>query len=416
MGKRVIIFICLVLAVLAAAFACSAVVFSARYDRLVQEQSSAQEEIPQLPTELPSQQPAGAVTNMPDSALAAPYLSQMTPEEKICQLLVVRPEVLTGEDTVTECSEEFSQSLSQYPVGGLIFFSKNLNTVRQTQDLLASISDAAQALTVPGLFFGVDEEGGTVSRASEIGVTAYSDMQVYGEAGDPEATYDIGLTLGTELKDLGFNLDFAPVADVLTNEENTVVQKRSFGSDPELVASMVSEEVTGFLEAGVLCAPKHFPGHGSTADDTHEGLAVSTRTPEELQACDLLPFRAAMDAGAPMIMVGHMTMKSLDPETPASMSKKVVTELLRQELDFRGIIITDAVDMDAIADLYSAPEAVVRALAAGCDMVLCPQNLAEIIPAVQAAVDDGTISQTQLDRSVTRVVAAKVRYGVIVES
>lgn len=412
MAKRVIIFICLVLAVLAAAFACSAVVFSARYDRLVREQSSA-EEIPQLPAEMPSQQPAGEVTNMPDSALAAPYLSQMTLEEKICQLLVVRPEVLTGEDTVTECSEQFCKSLSQYPVGGVIFFSKNLNTAQQTELLLASTADAAQALTVPGLFFGIDEEGGTVSRASEIGVTAYSDMRDYGEKGDPEAAYDIGLTLGTELKELGFNLDFAPVADVLTNEENTVVQKRSFGSDPALVSGMVSREVMGFLEAGILCAPKHFPGHGSTAGDTHEGLAVSDRTPEELQNCDLLPFRAAMDSGAPMIMVGHMTMESLDPEAPASMSKKIVTELLRQELGFDGIIITDALDMDAIADLYTAPEAVVRALAAGCDMALCPENLSEIIPAVAGALEDGTLSQEQLDRSVTRVVAAKVRYGVI---
>lgn len=413
MGKRVIIFICLVLVILAAAFACSAVVFSASYDRMVREQSSAQEEIPQLPTELPSPQPAGAVTNMPDSALAAPYIARMTPEEKICQLLVVRPEALTGEDAVTELSEEFAQSLSRYPVGGLIFFSANLNTARQTQELLAAVSDAAQALTVPGLFFGVDEEGGTVSRASKLGVTAYEDMRVYGDAGDPEAAYEIGLTLGTELKALGFNLDFAPVADVLSNDENTVVQTRSFGTDPALVSDMVSREVAGFLEAGVLCAPKHFPGHGSTAADTHEGLAVSDRTLEELRACDLLPFQSAMASGAPMIMVGHMTMAKLDPDAPASMSKTIVTELLREELGYGGIIITDALDMDAIADLYAAPEAVVQALSAGCDMVLCPEDIPGIISAVKAAVADGKLSQDRLDQSVCRVVAAKIRYGVI---
>lgn len=430
MGKRIIVSVLMVLLVLAIAFTGSSLIFSSRYDHLVQQQAASQAETPQLPAELPAQAPASAVTTIPEPAEAAAspeesvqtpaasaspeeLLARMTPEEKICQLLVVTPEALTGQSSVTEFNDEAQDSLAQYPVGGLIFFSSNLDSADQTRSMLSDITEKARTLTVPGIFLGVDEEGGSVSRAAGLGVTEYEDMRVYGEAGDTNAAYDIGLTLGSQLKELGFNLDFAPVADVLTNEENTVVADRSFGSDPELVSSMVSMEVTGFEEAGILCAPKHFPGHGSTSDDTHEGLASTDRTLEELRECDFLPFQAAMESGAPMIMVGHMTMTELASDAPASMSQRIVSGLLREELDYDGIIITDAIDMDAISELYTAPEAVVQALAAGCDMVLCPSDLPGVVAAVQSAVSDGTISQDDIDQSVLRILSAKSRYGII---
>ena len=317
------------------------------------------------------------------------------------------PEALTGQETVTGWNEDAAEALRRYPVGGLIFFGANLDTAEQTKNMLSAITETSRELTVPGVFLGVDEEGGSVSRATPLGVQEYEDMRIYGEQGDTEAAYQIGLTLGTQLKELGFNVDFAPVADVLSNDENTVV------SDPELVSNMVSMEITGFEEAGILSAPKHFPGHGSTSGDTHDGLAVSDRTLDELRESDFLPFQAAIEAGTPMIMVGHMTMTELASDSPASMSQRIVTGLLREELDYDGIIITDSVGMGAISDLYSSPEAVVQALSAGCDMVLCPTSLSEVLDAVQNALTAGTLSQDKIDQSVMRVLQAKQHYGVI---
>lgn len=417
MAKRIIVSTLMVLLVLVLAYVGASFLFSNSYDNL-NRQTSAQEES-SLPAELPAQEPgnaAAAVPNAPTGAAASTpeeVLAGMTPEEKICQLLFVTPEVLTGQETVTAFNEEALETLARYPVGGLIFFRDNLETAKQTRSMLSAITEKAGTLTAPGIFLGLDEEGGSVSRATHLGVTEYEDMKVYGGNGDPETAYEIGQTLGAQLKQLGFNLDFAPVADVLTNEENTVVADRSFGSDPELVSDMVSREIAGFEDAGMLSSPKHFPGHGSTSGDTHDGLAATDRSLEELRACDFLPFRAAMEAGAPMIMVGHMTMTALDEDTPASMSQRIVTDLLRKELDFDGIIITDAVDMDAISERYSAPEAVVQALAAGCDMVLCPTNLPGVINAVQNAITSGTLSQGNIDQSVLRILSAKFRYGVI---
>lgn len=420
MGKRILVCTLMVLVVLALAFAGASLLFSARYDNLTQETSSSTEEASSLPAELPAQAPgnaAAAAAALPDTSNMSftpeDILSRMTPEEKICQLLFVTPEALTGQETVTLWNDDAMDSLSQYPVGGLIFFSGNLETADQTRGMLSAITEQARTLTASGIFLGLDEEGGSVSRATPLGVTAYKDMKVYGKNGDPEAAYAIGQTLGAQLKKLGFNLDFAPVADVLTNEENTVVADRSFGSDPALVASMVSREVAGFEAAGMLSSPKHFPGHGSTSGDTHEGLADTDRSLEELRTCDFLPFQAAIDAGAPMIMVGHITMSALDADTPASMSQTIVTQLLREELDYDGIIITDAVDMDAISDKYTPAEAVVQALAAGCDMVLCPTNLSDVIQAVENAITSGTLSQNNIDQSVLRVLSAKTRYGII---
>jgi beta-N-acetylhexosaminidase len=341
-------------------------------------------------------------------------LDSMTLQEKICQLLFVTPEALTGYGQVTQSGTATMEALLRYPVGGVIYFSANLETVEQTQEMLGNIQSYSRTLTGRGLFLGVDEEGGTVARAaSSLGTTAFQNMAAYGAAGDTQAVYDIGRTLAQDLGALGFNLDFAPVADVLTNEDNTVVRDRSFGSDPELVADMVRAEIQGLTEGGLLCAPKHFPGHGSTGGDTHAGFAATDRTLEELEECDLIPFQAAIEAGAPMIMVGHMTMTALDSEAPASLSRTIVTGLLREQLGYEGIIITDSLDMGAISDLYTPGEAVVQALAAGCDMALCVSDISGTLEAVTAALEAGTLQEADLNKSVYRVLSAKYDYGLL---
>ena len=437
MGKRFLISLLLVVVIAAAVTLSATLIFSGRYDTLSEKQSQEASSESALPDTFPVQSPvptpeatAADSSQEPDSSgesagpqfsaptvgenAAASILETMTLEEKICQMLFVTPETLTGYGRVNQSGDATRQALSQYPVGGVIYFSDNLESVDQTTAMIDGIQAYSNELTGRGLFIGVDEEGGSVARAADkLGTTAFEDMRVYGEAGDTQKAYEIGSALAADLKSLGFNVDFAPVADVLTNPDSTLLSDRSFGSDPELVASMVSQEVRGLTEGGVLCAPKHFPGHGSVGSDTHDGFAATDRTLEQLQDCDLLPFRSAIDAGAPMIMVGHMTMTAIDSENPASLSREIVTGILRAQLGYDGIVITDAMNMGAIADSYTSGEAAVKAFAAGCDMVLCISDLAGTVAAVTAAVADGTLSQDAIDQSVTRILNAKLQYGII---
>jgi beta-N-acetylhexosaminidase len=436
MGKRFLISLLIILVVVGCIVAGSAMIFSARYETLVAEQETesaleaeAQTELPDLTdlvqsedsstqviTDVPVPQVSAAATVQSDAstAQAKVMLQSMTLEEKICQMLFVTPEALTGYTRVTQSGETTKSALEEWPVGGIIYFSTNLVSVDQTTEMLANIQSFSKELTGRGLFLGVDEEGGSVARvADSLGTTSFDDMSVYGAAGDTEAVYNIGATQASELTALGFNVNFSPVADVLTNEENTVVQDRSFGSDPDLVSSMVTQVVKGLTDGGMLCAPKHFPGHGSTGGDTHNGYASSDRTLTDLENCDLRPFEAAIEAGAPMIMVGHMTMTEIDPDNPASLSSTIVTGILRDQLGYDGIIITDALNMSAITDKYSNAEAAVKAVSAGCDMLLCVSNVSSVVSALTQAVENGTISESSIDESVTRILIAKYRYGII---
>ena len=176
---------------------------------------------------------------------------------------------------------------------------------------------------------------------------------------------------------------------------------------------MVGAAVDGLHSAGIMTCVKHFPGHGSTGGDTHDGFASSDRTLEELESCDFKPFEAAMEAGAPMIMVGHMTMTAIDPDNPASLSEPIVTGLLRDELGYDCIIITDALNMGAISENYTNADAAVKAVSAGCDMLLCVSNISSVVDALTEAVSDGTITEERIDESVTRILQAKLQYGII---
>lgn len=445
MGKRFFISLILILLIVGLIAFGATMIFSNQYDSLAQLEQTAQtspnvdaltglqtqsdspqvepEEVTPPATEessvdtevIPSDEDASVQQSTSDTstARARVMLEEMTLEEKIYQMLFVTPEALTGYSKVTQSGTATRDALSRRPVGGIIYFASNLVTADQTSEMLHNIQSDSIALTGRGLFLGVDEEGGSVARVADtLGTTSFDDMSVYGAAGDLDAVYNIGATQAQELSALGFNVNFSPVADVLTNESNTVVKDRSFGSDPQLVSSMVTQVVKGLTDGGMLCAPKHFPGHGSTGGDTHNGFASSDRTLEELDACDLLPFKAAIDAGTPMIMVGHMTMTNIDPDYPACLSGIIVTGILREKLGYEGIIITDAMNMAAISDSYTNAEATVAAIAAGCDMVLCVSNLTTVVDAVKQAVENGTIQESSIDASVMRILSAKYRYGI----
>ncbi len=376
--------------------------------------TSAPAEAPtEPPTEPPSEPPTEAPTAPPPKiSQEQVMLDAMSLEEKICQLFMVAPEALTEGGTVTTAPQDLEAALAQYPVGGIILFGDNL----VDRDQCIALINAFQEASVTPLLIGVDEEGGIVSRlgAKEaLGVTHFDPMGKIGATGEDMQAYTVGLTLGQELLMLGFNVDFAPVADVNSNPKNPVIGNRSFGSDPELVARMVASCVSGFQDAGLISCIKHFPGHGDTTEDSHNAPVVLNKNQEELWETELFPFVRGIEAGTPMVMVGHIALPKITGDsTPASLSSAIVTDLLRNELYYGAVVVTDAMNMGAITKNYSAGEATVMALQAGCDLILMPEDLQAAVEAVKKAVAEGILTEERINISVMRILEMKLTYGV----
>ena len=345
---------------------------------------------------------------------AQALLDTMTDEEKLWQLFFVTPEAITNVNTATVAGEATKKALAQYPVGGIVYFAKNLEDREQTVALLENTQSYAK---IP-LFLGVDEEGGTVSRVGsnpDMGVPSVGDMRSLGKSQDPAAVYAAGQDIGGGLHALGFNLDFAPVADVAQGADS-VIGSRSFGSDAELCASLAGVIVKSLRAEGIVSCLKHFPGYGSATVDDHNGTSVVEKTLSELEACDLVPFQTiiASEGSVPFVMVSHLSYPNVTgSDTPADLSSSIVTDILRDKLEYQNVIITDSHSMASITDHYSAGEAAVKALAAGCDMILMPSDLQAAFDAVKAAVADGTLSQARIDESVLRILTVKTEYGII---
>lgn len=344
-------------------------------------------------------------------------LEAMTLEEKVGQLFLVRPDALDFSQNqaaiddpnspgVTSISDALSEALKRYPVGGIVLFGKNLVSPDQCESM---IQDWQAASSLP-LLIAVDEEGGDVARlanAPGFNLPKYKNAASVGASGNPADAEAMGRTIGSYLAELGFSLDFAPVSDVNTNPRNPVIGTRAFSSDPETAADMVAAAVDGFHQAGIACCLKHFPGHGDTAQDSHLGTAVTYRTWEQMLEAEMLPFRAGIEAGAELVMLGHISTPNATTDgLPASMSSEWITRL-RQELGFSGLVVTDSLSMQAITDRYSSGEAAIAALNAGADILLMPENLTEAYNAVLYAVADGTISQARIDESVLRILCLK---------
>lgn len=348
--------------------------------------------------------------------LAEQILSSMTLDEKLWQLFFVAPEALTGEEAVTESSDALQQALAEKPVGGVILFARNLISREQTVSLLADVKSASRLAP----FLGVDEEGGTVSRVGAnraMGVTQLQDMSVYGANGDASALYGDLYNLAQSLNTLGFNVDFAPVADVTTGSDKNPMKLRSFSSDPERCASMVSVSVGALQDGGVAACLKHFPGYGTATADDHNGSVSLDRTLEQLERTEFVPFSAGIDKGAYFVMVSHLSVPAVTgDDTPADLSEKLVTELLRNTLHFQNIVITDAQNMGSIAQNYTSAEAAVAALRAGVDMVLMPQDLQEAYDGVAKAIADGVLTEDRIDRSVLRILNVKIQLGLLSEA
>lgn len=328
----------------------------------------------------------------------------MTLREKIGQMLVIS---YSG----TEYTDKLDELLKSVKPGGFILFKDNISSYSSTVDYISRIKDTA---TIP-MLMSVDQEGGRVQRikdVSDVNVQNIPDMYTLGKTSDVSLSYDVGKVVAEELSAFGVNTDYAPVLDIFSNPNNTVIGTRAFGSDAQTVINMAIPFANGMKENGVIPTYKHFPGHGDTDADSHIELPVVTKTKEELYKNELLPFKTAIENGAQMIMVAHIALPNVTGDyTPASLSDKIVNGILREELGYNGVVITDGVNMKALADNYSVKEICSYSINAGVDIILMPPDPIETVNIIEGLVNEGIITEQRIDESVKRILLMKHNNG-----
>ncbi|MBO0958636.1 glycoside hydrolase family 3 C-terminal domain-containing protein [Neobacillus sp. MM2021_6] len=346
-------------------------------------------------------------------------IQQMTMEEKVGQMLMPDFRTWKGQN-VTEMNAEISALVKKYHLGGVILFRENTVTAAQTTKLVSAYQDAAEKY---GLLISVDQEGGIVTRL-QFG-TDFPGNMALGASRSEELAEKVGRAIGEELDAVGINMNFGPVLDVNNNPDNPVIGVRSFGEDPELVAKMGNAYIKGLHETGTAATAKHFPGHGDTATDSHLGLPEVPHDIDRLKKVELYPFQQAMDAGIDAVMSAHVTFPKIDRTKaiskkdgteiaiPGTLSHKVLTGLMREEMGFKGVIVTDAMNMQAIADHFGPVDAAVRAVKAGTDIVLMPVGLESVANGLYDAVNSGDIPEERLDQSVERILTLKLNRGIV---
>ena len=372
-----------------------------------------------------------------DDAEIRNLISEMTVEEKLTQMMIV---ALRSDgantDTATGIDEDYADLLQKHDFGGIILFAGNITDPAQTVTLIRDCQDAAisSAHGIP-MFICVDQEGGAVNRVG-FGTTGSGNMAL-AATGDPALAQESARMMGDEIYALGFNMDFAPVSDVNSNPANPVIGVRSFSDDPQIVADYVTSFIKGLDASNISAALKHFPGHGNVGEDSHTHLPCSDFDLEEIKNCDLIPFQAGIDAGADMIMTAHIQFPKIEKETyvsiedgeevnlPATLSRTIITGLLREQMGYDGIVITDSMEMDAIAAHFDPIDAAVLAINAGDDILLCPADLYKsqdtntfesfetYLAALAARVEAGDIKEEELDDSVYRILSLKKEKGLV---
>lgn len=344
--------------------------------------------------------------------LVSEAMKDMTLEQKIGQLFIVNTDSLDF-NAETKMTGTMKSTIEEYQPGGVIFFSFNLDNRKQIKKYIKKMQSVSR---IP-MFISVDEEGGTVARVANtegMKTTKLPPMAEIGASGDSAKAYEAANTIGSDIAALGFNLDFAPVADLSTNEENTEIGERSFGSDPALVSDMVAQAVKGLQANGVSATLKHFPGQGDSGEDTHRGYVNLETTIERLREMEFKPFEAGIKAGTDFVMVSHVSVRSITQnEVPASLSPLMVNDILRGELQYDNLIITDAMNMKIITKFYDAGQAAVMALEAGNDMILMPDDFVSAVEAIETAISDGTLSERRINQSVKRIIERKIRRGIL---
>ena len=362
-------------------------------------------------------------SSAPDSSASSETsvldIKKMSLREKVGQMFFVRPEALDTSIHWNEYQDLPDYKLQQvnktmrdvskdYPIGGMILYAHNIENEDQLADFIVDI----RKLNGSPLL-AIDEEGGRIARIANnenFDVPKYESMAAIAESGDPSEAYKAAFTIGSYVKEYGFDIDYAPVADVNTNPENIVIGARAFSDDPETAAEFVVSYLNGLDSAGVVGTLKHFPGHGDVKTDTHSGYAETNKTWEEMLKCEMIPFKAGIEAGAQMIMTAHIAApKVTGDDLPATLSSVILQDKLRGELGFKGIIVTDAMDMGAITTQFGNAEAAIKSIQAGVDVVLCSKDFTQVFDAVVNAVEKGNIKETRIDESVKRILELKAK-------
>ncbi|CAN7258407.1 beta-N-acetylhexosaminidase [Paenibacillus sp. LjRoot56] len=339
-------------------------------------------------------------------------IHEMSLQEKIGQM------ILCGFEG-TEPSESLETLIAEQRIGGVIYFARNVQNTKQIAELSGRLQEIAERNGTLPLWISIDQEGGMVARITEgVALMPGSMAIAAGDAG-PEGAYEASLISGKELRSLGINLNFAPDLDVNNNPDNPVIGVRSFGESPEKVAQYGREAVRGFQDANVVATAKHFPGHGDTNTDSHLDLPTITHDEARIRTVELVPFVEAIEGGVDAIMSSHIYFPALESKKlPVTLSKTVLTGLLREELGYDGVIMTDCMEMHAISEHYGTVAAAVMAVEAGADLVLISHRRdlqVGAIAAIEQAVREGRISEAHIDASVERLLALKARRGVIAE-
>lgn len=329
-------------------------------------------------------------------------MKDMTLREKIGQMLIVS---YSG----TEYNAELDTLLKDVKPGGFILFSDNISTYQNTTEYIKNVKSTA---SIP-MIIGIDQEGGRVQRIkalADANVITIPSMLEVGRTNDEEISYKVGKILASEIASFGVNLDFAPVLDVFSNPNNTVIGDRAFGVDYQSVVKMSLPFAHGMQEENIIPVYKHFPGHGDTAADSHVELPVVNKTKEELYQNELIPFKNAIDDGAQAIMVAHIALPNVTGNyLPATLSKEVITDILRNELKFDGVVITDAINMGALANNYNLEEICEYSINAGADCLLMPKNPVETVNTIEKLINENRISEEKINEAVTRILKLKYK-------
>jgi beta-N-acetylhexosaminidase len=331
-------------------------------------------------------------------------IKEMTLDEKIGQMIIA------GIDGY-EMNENEKGLIQNYHIGGFILFGRNIESPEQLRELNNSIKSANSASRIP-LILSVDEEGGRISRIPKV-IKNLPTNKAIGKINNEEFSYEIGLLLAEKVKAFGFNMNFAPVLDINSNPKNPVIGDRAFGSKVEVVSDLGVQTMMGIKFRGVVPVVKHFPGHGDTSVDSHVGLPSVDHDLERLKSFELIPFEKAINNGAESVMVAHILLPKIDADNPASLSSAVITDILRKQLNFEGVVITDDMTMGAITKNYDLAAAAVQAVKAGNDIILVAhkyENVLFTFHTLNKAVLDGIIEEERIDQSVYRILKLKQDY------
>ncbi|PGY12096.1 beta-N-acetylhexosaminidase [Bacillus sp. AFS031507] len=332
-------------------------------------------------------------------------ISGMSLDEKIGQMIIAG---ISG----TTMDTNTKKLLTKYKVGGIIFYQNNLVNPTQAVQFVNQMKSESDP-NLP-LLLGVDQEGGRVTRLPG-GLVNFPTNKEIGSINNSQFSYNVGTIIGKELKGFGFNLDFAPVLDINSNPKNPVIGDRSFGNNPEVVSKLGIQTFKGIQSQKIIPTIKHFPGHGDTSVDSHLELPIVNKSLAQLKEFELIPFEQAINSGADVVMVAHILLPKLDAAFPSSMSKNIITGILREQLDYSGVVITDDMTMEAIIDHYSIGKASVESVKAGSDIILVGHDynkIVETISSLKTAVQKGEISEQRINVSVTRILKLKKKYGI----